>query len=253
MSHSFTNEQLKSLARDFVNNEHFHVVTSFKQSVSTAVLDDISLIPNTTVIPYPNGIQLSVSSSDANDTALGIGVRQIDIHYLDANYLEQSEFVTLNGTTPVNTVATNITRILDFHTQLVGSSGVAIGNMSLTNLAGTVTYDYLQAGGNQSLTAHFTIADNKIGYITGWQASSTKQAVSIRLRATRSKYELNLLPGIFMFQDVLNLNNTTSGFIPFDPPLKCLSRTDIKLSAIGTGAAGSDCSASFGILLVNKA
>ena len=252
MSNLLTNEQLKSIARDYNNDEHFHVVTSFRQNISTTVMDDIHLIPSTSTIPYPNGIQLKVASDNTNDTALGTGVRQVDIHYLDSNYLEEREFVTLNGTTPVNIIATDVTRILDFHTQLVGSNGVSVGNISLTNLAGTITYDYLQAGGNQSLTAHYTVPDNKIGYITGWQATSTKQAVSVRLRATRSKHELELLPLIFTFQDVVNLNNTTSGFISFSSPLKCLPRTDIKLSAIGTGAAGADCSASFGILVVNK-
>lgn len=252
MAPLLTNEHLKSLVRENTNNEHFHVVSSFKQSISTTVLDDISLIPSTTVIPYPNGIQLAVVSNNVNDTVLGTGIRQVDIHYLDSNYIEQAELVNLNGTTPVNTIATNITRILDFHTQLVGSTGAAVGNISLTNLAGTVIYDYLQAGGNQSLTAHYTIPDGRIGYITGWQATSTKQPISLRLRATRAKHEYMLLPGVFIFHDIVNLNNSTSGQIVFSTPIKCPSRTDIKLSAIGTGAAGSECSASFSILLVNK-
>lgn len=244
------NEHLKAQVRDALNMEHYHVISSFKQSISTTVLEDIWLVPGVSVIPYPNGIQIAVSSSNANDIALGTGVRSVNIHYLDINYIEYSEIVILNGTTPVNTVATDIHRILDFHTQTVGSNGVAVGNISLKNLAGTVTYNYIQLGGNQSLTGAFTVPAGMIGYITGWQGSSTKQAISIRLRATRARHSNELLPGIFIFQDVVNVNNSTSGQISFATPLKCLAKTDIKISAIGTGAAGGDCSGSFGILLV---
>jgi hypothetical protein len=252
MSNIVLAEELAALGREHDIDATYHVITSFKQNVSTTVLDDLWEVTGVSVIPYPNGIQLAVSSDNANDTALGTGTRTVNFHYLDTNYIEKSEIITLNGLTPVNTVATNIQRILNFHTQTVGSNGVAVGNVSVKNLAGTVTFDMIKAGGNQSLTGHFTIPAGKIGYVTGWQATSTKQALSIRLRATRDRHDGTLLSGVFIFHDAVNLNNSTSGQIRFTSFLKCQPKTDIKLSAIGTGAAGGDCSGSFAVILVNK-
>src|SRR5512135_2461251 len=71
--------------------------------------------------------QMQVVSSSANDTAAGTGVQSVYIHYLDTNYADRFEIVTLNGVTPVNTVATNILRINGVHSQTVGTGGVAAG------------------------------------------------------------------------------------------------------------------------------
>jgi hypothetical protein len=89
--------------------------------------------------------QMAVSSSSASDTSNGTGAQQVHIHYLDGNYAEQIEVVTLNGTTPVNTIATNILRINAFHLWRAGSSGTSAGNISIKNIAATVTYDYITA------------------------------------------------------------------------------------------------------------
>ena len=253
MSQLVLAEELAAIAREHNGiDATYHIITSFRQNVSTTVLDDLWEVAGVNVIPYPNGIQLAVVSSNVNDTVLGTGIRQVMLHYLDTDYIEQFEHIDLNGVTPVNTAATNIQRILNLHAMLVGSNGVAVGNITITNLAGTVTYDKITAGGNQSLTGHFTIPANKIGYITGWQATSTKQTMSIRLRATRDRHNGDLLPGVFIFHDAANLNNSTSGQIRFTSFYKCQPKTDIKMSAIGTGAAGGDCSGSFAVILVNK-
>src|SRR5659263_687910 len=55
-----------------------------------------------------NPMRMQIVSSSSNDGSSGPGARQVDIHYLDNNYAEQTELITLNGTTPVNTIATNI-------------------------------------------------------------------------------------------------------------------------------------------------
>ncbi len=84
--------------------------------------------------------QMAISSSSANDTLAGTGIQKIIIHYLDNLYQEQTEILSLNGITPVNTVATNILRINAMHSYQEGTGGSAAGNISLKNTAGTVTY-----------------------------------------------------------------------------------------------------------------
>lgn len=216
--HTISNETLFSIAREQTIDGEAHIVSSFRTNLNAGVLQDINEF-GADVIPYPNGQQLRVVSSSVNDTLLGTGVRQVMVHYLNSSYLEKTEIINLNGTTPVSTVATDITRIQNLHTLTVGSLGVAAGNISLTNLAGTITYEYIKVGGNQSLTSHFTIPDNKVGYITSWQATVTKQTIYVRLRITRDRHSGDLLPGVFIFHDGVTLTNSTSGQIRFLAPI----------------------------------
>lgn len=96
------------------------------------------------VFPAAAGVQMAVVSTSANDAAAGTGIRTLDIHYLDANLAEQTETVTLNGTTPVNTVATNIRFIQCMHMVTFGSGKAAAGNISATN--GGNTHSYIATG-----------------------------------------------------------------------------------------------------------
>lgn len=228
-------------------------IFGYKQGISTTVLDDITQIPATTIIPYPNGIQLRAVSSSANDVAVtGSGIRALELYYLDTNYDMQSEVINLNGLTPVNTVATNIFRVLWMHSLApIGSGGVAAGNISLTNIAGTTTYEYIAAGGNRSLTSYFTVPNGKTGFIIGWQASAVKQDMSIRLRATVHFHNRTLLlPGVFIFHGIMTLKDS-SLYTPLTIPLSFPARCDIKVSALA-GAANGDCEAGYSILLIDN-
>jgi hypothetical protein len=115
--------------------------------VTTAGAASGLLWPNG-VYTYPasSGVQVRVVSDSANDAAAGTGARTIDIHYLDANLAEQVETVTMNGTTPVNTVATNIRFIQCMHIVTFGSLKATAGNIVATNLAATENYSYISTG-----------------------------------------------------------------------------------------------------------
>lgn len=67
------------------------------------------------------GQQMRFVSTSANDTLSGTGVQKMHIHYLDSNYVPHVETVDMNGTTPVNTVATDIFRINSMHAMQVGT------------------------------------------------------------------------------------------------------------------------------------
>lgn len=86
------------------------------------------------------GEALEVVSSSANDAAAGTGARTVTIIYLNPSGAVLSETVTLNGTSAVATVATNIWRILDMWCASFGSGG--------TN-AGTITLRVVSAAGNR--------------------------------------------------------------------------------------------------------
>jgi tetrahydromethanopterin S-methyltransferase subunit B len=104
-------------------------------------------IRQTTYTAPTTNAQRSVSSSSANDSSAGTGARQIKIYYLDQNAngpsLEEpffTETVTLNGTTAVNTVATNICFIEKIEVVSVGSGTSNAGTITLfTGTGGTGT------------------------------------------------------------------------------------------------------------------
>ena len=76
--------------------------------------------------------QRSMASSSANDTAAGTGARTVEItYYTTTGTGPFTETITLNGTTPVNTVATNIRFIEELDVETVGSGGANAGTISL--------------------------------------------------------------------------------------------------------------------------
>lgn len=176
--------------------------------------------------------QMHVVSDSANDAAAGTGARTVYIHYLDGNYNEQTELVTLNGVTPANTVATNILRINGFHVGSVGSGGTTAGNISLTNTGGTVTYGYISVGFNTAHQGVFTIPAGYTGYANHFQASSGSTGThfcQIGFRST--SHEGILLPGVFYSNDVISGQNT--GYAANYPiPFVIPAMADIKISAV---------------------
>lgn len=90
------------------------------------------------------GAQRSFSSASANDSAAGTGARQIKIYYLTSAGVGsgvplqpfKTETITLNGTTPVNTVATDICFIEHIDVISAGSLGYNAGVITLRTATG---------------------------------------------------------------------------------------------------------------------
>lgn len=76
--------------------------------------------------------QRSIVSSSAQDSAAGTGARSLKITYQDENLSGvKEEIVIPNGTTPVNTVATDICYIEKIDAVETGSAGLSAGNIQL--------------------------------------------------------------------------------------------------------------------------
>ena len=112
---------------------------------TTVGADSGVLWPNGTyTFPPAAGVQMSLVSTSASDASAGTGIRTISIQYLDASLATQTEVVTLNGVTPVNTVATNIRFIQCMSMVTFGSGKAAAGSITATN--GGTTYSYIATG-----------------------------------------------------------------------------------------------------------
>lgn len=194
---------------------------------------------------YPNqttGEQCTLVSTSAQDSAAGTGAQQIDVHYLDATGAQKVETVTMNGTTPVNTIATNIRFIQYIHTQRITSG--AIGNTTAGNITiySTATpaniFNFITAGGNISLSSQRMVPAGLTFYMNYISASSTSsKPISVRLRAT-CDFEGTLTPGIFIYNELFELQDSSVIInlqLPRIFPALCI----IKGTAYSTTAGGT--------------
>lgn len=201
------------------------------------------------VFPPAGGIQMRIVSTSVNDDGdpVGTGIRTVKIHYLDANYAVQTEDITLNGTTAVNTVATNILRVNEIHAITVGANGQSVGEITLENTAGTVVYARIGIGHNRNSNAIFTIPAGKTGYLTHWNAFSGTAVgthyTQFSLRVTT--HDGVLLPGVFISHDAMGtLNGGNETY--YDIPIRLPEKVDIKVSAISDdGGANALCNSHF--------
>lgn len=210
-------------------------------NVPTAELGDISLIPNVITAPRPIGSSLEVLSSNGGDSVAGGGIESICIRYLDVNGNELEKTLVMTGVTPVD-AGTDIYDVQWMHAGVVAALGdVAIGNISLRTTGGAgTTYEYIGAGGNQSLTCRYKIPLAKKGYIANWDASSLKQRIDFKLRADVDRSTRQLTANAFLFQDEVVLETTDSGVRPGNYlSLPALSTVKVSGRAGVVGAIGA--------------
>ena len=198
--------------------------------------------------------QLIVFSSSPNDMVSGTGARYIDIHYLDSNYDSYSETIYLSGTHQVPTQATNILRINDAHVMGVGTNEVSVGNISITHLSTTGTYGYIEAGHNASRVGIYTVPRGMIFYIEEWLAgvggTSGNKYAEFSLRTTTS-HESERTDGIFHQKSGVILYDSSLP-IPLQVPIRCVEKSDVKISVISESNANSKCAGEIrGILKAN--
>ena len=119
---------------------------------------------------YPtSAIQMKVSSSSADDAALGTGARTVSVQGLDQDYNEVAETVTLTGQTAVLTTTTFI-RVFRAFVITAGSGGTAAGTIYVGT--GTVTsgvpatvYAEIALGENQTTMAVWTVPAGYTFYV----------------------------------------------------------------------------------------
>lgn len=142
---------------------------------TTAGADSGVLWPNGAfAFPASAGVQMSLVSTSANDTAAGTGVRTVRLVYLDANLAEQTEDVTLNGLVPVLTAATNIRFINCMFGLTFGSGAAAAGNITASN--GGNTYSYIATAGQRCTSSVRMVPAGKRMIVDAMYAGSSSGA-----------------------------------------------------------------------------
>lgn len=217
-----------------------------RSALSTVATGDDVWSGTATTIPIPAaaGEQMTLVSTSANDTAAGTGVRTVDVHGLDANGDPQTEIVSMNGITPVNTVRTNWRFNQGIHVNTIGTPYTAAqGVITLykTGFAATV-YNQILIGGNVSINSARMVPRGKTFYLkNGHVSAGSNKPISVRLRAT-STLEDDLCD-FFQFKDLFLLIDSALA-IEYTVPLKFPPLCIIKATAY-SATAGGDTSFSY--------
>ena len=166
------------------------IMASHGELTTAGAVDDHLVWPVTGTpdlnVPPEVGVQLAVVSDSVNDTDGGTGARILEIHYLDIDLNIQNEFVTLNGTTPVLTTATDIRFVECMHIHTFGSLREAAGNISGTDSG--IIYSYIATGKRRCTNSARRVPAGKRLFILalwGGSVSGTAAAAStVRLVST---------------------------------------------------------------------
>ena len=186
-----------------------------------------------------SGERLSIVSTSANDAAAGSGARTLMMSYLDSGGNPAAEVITLNGTTPVHTVATNIRFVQFLSVASVSALGVnTAGDISVYRFGDAArVYNIIKAGTNSSKSSAKMVPAGVNFYLTGIKAEATdNKPISIRLRATCDVQGI-LVPNVFMCIESFDLYNS-SQTSAIQIVRKIPSLSIIKATALSTTAGG---------------
>lgn len=233
-----------------------------KFGFDAAVTSTLQTIADAQVYQTPTAAaSLEIVSSDANDTSAGTGARTVEIQGLDANFAEQTETVTMNGTTAVAITGTWI-RLL--RATVIESGTYA--SQSAGSHAGTITVRVSGAGATwatiglttgsfpmgQTEIGAYTIPAGKTGYLLSKHVSieSTKTPNVLWFRRENADDVSAPYDAMRLFQRHVGAADEIS-YSPHAPILVLPEKTDVgAMGYVSTGTAAI--SIDFQILLVDN-
>jgi hypothetical protein len=224
-------------------------VFGFNPDVDTV---QVSVWPLPSLITFPAAaLQMTVSSSNANDTSAGTGARTIVVEGLDANYNEVSETVTLNGQTPV-TMTASLLRVNYAYVLTAGSGDGAAGDIYIGT--GTVTlgvpatvYDVIKFDYNTTITGSFTVPAGYTAYVSQGLFSAGQAGGSNQVQGrllTRGTDNIRRTAA------VTSINNGVADYT-FEYPLAVPEKTTLEATAIGS-SNNNACSSMFILVLIKE-
>lgn len=181
---------------------------------------------------------MTVSSSDANDTSAGSGCRTILIAGLDTDYVEQQEFVTMNGQTAVTT-ANSYLRI---NAMTCFSSGASLENEGIIYIGtGTVTtgkpanvYGLVSISEGISHSAVYTVPANKSFFLVrGAMGSDSGKQINAFLDSRPFVLGRTKVRGTTYSIDGQEIE------LNFEPSAPFSEKTDVFITAIATSGGGA--------------
>lgn len=197
--------------------------------------------------PAAGGVRMEAISTSANDDVGNTGITQLSVHYLDANYTQQVEYLNMDGLVASPTTAVDILRINNVHAEGCGTAGAAVGNISLRLFGGGATYAYIAAGGTLAQQCIYTVPDGYMMMMYNWGFSSGAAVAghdtSFRWVTTwDDEHSTNHT----FFNTLVRMHITDNAYqMRVELPIRFGPRADIKIQAISDNAAAAVTAASW--------
>jgi len=224
-------------------------VFGFNPDVDTT---QVSVWPLPSLITFPAAaLQMTVSSTSANDTAAGTGARTVVVQGVDANYNEVTETVTLNGQTAV-TMTASLLRVNYAYVGTVGSGNSAAGDIYIgtgTVTAGVpaTTYDIIKFDYNNTTTGSYTVPAGYTAYVSQGLFSTGQAGGS---NPVQGRLLTRGVDNVRRTAAITTINNGVANYV-FEYPLAIPAKTTVEATAIGASSNNS-VSSMFILLLVKE-
>jgi len=237
------------VARNQIQGHRNVTVFGFNPDVDTT---QVSVWPLPSLITFPSSaLQMTVSSTSANDTSAGTGARTVVVQGLDANYNEVTETVTMNGQTAV-TMTTAMLRVNYAYVATAGSGNSAAGDIYIGT--GTVTsgvpatpYDIIKFDYNNTTTGSYTVPAGYTAYVSQGLFSAGQAGGSNQVQGRLLSRGVD---NIRRTAAITSLNNGVANYV-FEYPLAIPEKTTLEATAIGS-SNNNACSSMFILLLVKE-
>lgn len=189
--------------------------------------------------PAAGGVRMEIVSTSAQDGPAGTGILTARISYLDVNFAEQEETVTLNGLVAAPTAAVNIRRINYFAAETAGTSEAAVGTVTLRLFGGGATYARIEIGDAREYRAIYTVPAGKRALMLDWLVSAGASSAGHHTRfAYATNYDFTHGHVHTFISDILQMS-VQDGAIQLDAPTGVVfgATSDIKIRAISDNVA----------------
>lgn len=195
--------------------------------------EDVWTGGGTWVAPTTARVHDIVSSSASDDgSPAGTGAQTITISGLDANWLEISEVVTMNGTTNVATANSYII-IYRMQVTTAGSSGTNVGTITATAQTDATVTASINATLGQTLMAIWQVPANKSLYITKYYASCDG-TVSSQIGAVLWVADYDGDSYVKKVKHIQAFSNGQQFIYEFNPPFKVNAKSRVWISVTVT-------------------
>lgn len=243
------------VARSQITNHTPYFRFGWANNIGTTPQTITTVVTAGNAYVYPSSATvMEVSSSSANDTAAGTGARTILVAGLDANYNSQSEVITLNGQTAVNTVNSYL-RISYTELLTVGSNNGQVGTIYIGT--GVVTagvpatvYWRSEATYNNWSFSGFTVPAGYTAYVTSYTITSQSTTANINISLALVVFEGGNNWG--EFQSTARLDSGGSFDRHFDYPLAIPEKSDVELRSWATTAAAVNVTGEIQFVLIKN-
>jgi len=173
---------------------------------------------------------VEVFSDDSNDNATGTGAQLVQLVGLGVGFVEQTEIVTLNGTTPVDSTLA----YLRLDTVLVLTAGSAGGNQGTITGRQSITvanvFFNIPPTANRTTICALTIPAGKIGYIVSGFATIAKKGTA----SSEVKAMVRFPGSVFQVVEWFAIHSQGSSYLYRDfkiPLVGIPAGTDVKVAA----------------------